>query len=126
MISRILYICVLFALTVAGRWCVDYFAIPLPAPLLGLAVLFVALTALNGVPEGLIWASRLLLKYLSLFFIPITVAVITFKSQLAAHWQIITFTLIASTLISLLLTAIITKHLLIRLPHKNQEEARRR
>lgn len=125
MISRIVYFLVLFALTLAGRWCVDYFSIPLPAPLLGMTVLFFALCALQGVPEGLLWASRLLLKYLSLFFIPITVAVITFKSQLAAHWQIIAVTLIASTLLSLLLTAIITKKLLIRLPENNQEEARK-
>ena len=125
MVSRFVYIVVLFGLTFAGRWCVDYFSIPLPAPLIGLAILFVALTALKGVPEGLVWASQLLLKYLLLFFIPITVAVITFKSQLADHWQIITITLIASTVISLLLTAIITKHLLSRLPQKNKAEARR-
>ena len=54
------------------------------------------------------------LKYLSLFFIPITVAVITFKSQLSANWQIITFTLIASTVLSLILTAIIANKMLAK------------
>lgn len=114
MLARFVYILVLFSLALAGRWLVNYFSIPLPAPLLGLAVLFSALCALKGVPNGLIWSSRLLLRYLSLFFIPITVAVITFKSQLSAHWQIITFTLIVSTLLSLVLTAIITKKMLVK------------
>jgi len=114
MLARVGYLMLLFCLTLAGRWCVDYFSIPLPAPLLGLAVLFAALCVLKGVPEGLVWSSRLLLKYLSLFFIPITVAVITFKSQLSAHWQIITFTLIASTILSLILTALITKNMLAK------------
>ena len=123
MVSRIAYIFVLFALTLVGRWCVEFFSIPFPAPLLGLALLFAVLLVLQGVPEGLLWASRLLLKYLSLFFIPVTVAVVTFKSQLAEHWLVISFTLIASTLISLLFTAIITNKLLLRIPPNNPAEA---
>ena len=114
MISRIIYLVVLFALALACRWFVDYFSIGLPAPLIGLAMLFFALYALKGAPEGLVWSSRLLLKYLSLFFIPVTVGVITFKSQLSEHWQIITFTLITSTILSLLLTALVAKKMLAK------------
>ena len=114
MLARLVYVLMLVALTFAGRWFVDAFSIPLPAPLLGMLVLLTLLFAIQGVPEGLLWCSRLLLRYLSLFFIPVTVAVITFKSQLIAHWQIISLTLLSTTIFSLILTALITNHLLVK------------
>ena len=84
---------------------------PLPAPLVGLLLLFFALLLIGRVPEGLLKTSQFLLKHLSIFFIPAILSVVLLQDLLLAHFWAIAVALVASTLFSLWLTALICQRL---------------
>ena len=99
--------------------------IPLPGPVLGMAML--ALWLLYRPPtQALQTTARALLSILSLLFVPAGVGVIDSLGLLRAQWLPITAGLIGSTLLSLLGTAWIMHALLLRsvppvpAPDKNQ------
>ncbi len=103
---------ILAVLTSLSTWLVSTFHLPIPAAIVGLLILFLALLLLGKVPESLNWISQLLLRNLSLFFVPATVAVVLFKEQLLAHGWIILLTLVLSTLVSLFITAWVSQKML--------------
>lgn len=102
----------LIALYLGGQWLVTVLALPIPAALPGLVVLFFLLLALGKVPAALEKTSRFVLGHLAVFFIPATVAVALYWSQLQAHWPVLLGALVFSTLVSLALTAWLAKKIL--------------
>lgn len=119
MLSRLLSFAILALLALASTWLVEQLHIPVPPPVIGLIVLFLALLKLGRVPLSLAWVSRLLLHYLALFFVPATVAVVLFKEQIIEHGLILFFALISSTLISLFVAAWIGQKVLPVEDHDN-------
>ena len=107
MLGKLVAFLVLVGLTGLSSFLVRYYDLPIPAAIIGLAGLFLGLVWLGRVPVALNWVAQLLLRNLSLFFVPATVAVALFKEQLWAHAGVILLTLIITTLISLFITALI-------------------
>jgi holin-like protein len=62
---------------------------------------------MRRIPTSVLFTGQLLLKHLSLFFIPATLSVFIFKDTLQQHILLISVVLFTSTLISLVVSALI-------------------
>jgi len=80
---------------------------PVPGPVVGMLLLFVAMRLRGGVPGPLQAASQGLLGNLSLLFVPAGVGVIVHLQLLAADWWRLLAAIVASTLATLLVTALV-------------------
>jgi holin-like protein len=91
----------------AGDVVVYLFALPLPAPVLGMAMLLAWLGWRRAdVPLDLEEASSGILKYLSLLFVPAGVGVILHLQRLAHEWPAIVGAVVGGTLLSVALSAL--------------------
>ena len=79
--------------------------VALPAALLGLLLLFIALLFLGRVPTALEYVSQFCLRHLSFFFIPPLVAAWFYAEQLGDHLWLFLFAVMLSTFVSLCLTS---------------------
>ena len=79
--------------------------LPLPASLLGLLLLFIALICLGRVPDALSSVSQFCLRHLSLFFIPPLVAAWFYAKQLNDNLWLFLFAIMLSTFVSLYITS---------------------
>ena len=83
------------------------FALPVPGPVIGMALLFVTLSLRRRIPEQLQNTSQTLLQHLSLLFIPAGTGVMLHTQRLANEWLPIVASLLISTVLGLLITAVI-------------------
>jgi holin-like protein len=83
-----------------------------PPALLGIAVLFVFLLLIKRVPKCISIAAGPLLAHMSLFFIPVIVAIVNFTDLLAAFPLALFLSIVVSTLVSLAITAVISQRLM--------------
>jgi len=83
--------------------------LPVPGPVLGMLLLFAALSVRRGVPESMESASTALLSHLSLLFVPAGVGLMVHFDRVSEEWLPIAVTLLLSTVISLVATALIMK-----------------
>lgn len=98
----------------AGEVLVRLFAVPLPGPVAGLGLLFVALVVRGRragladpeVPAELGLVSDALLRNLSLLFIPASVGVIKYLDLLRSHAVPILLAIAVSTALALVVTAV--------------------
>jgi holin-like protein len=102
----ILVICQLIGEIIA-RAC----GLPLPGPVLGLVFLLAWLIARGGPDAELETASRGLLNHLSLLFVPAGVGVMTQLDALSRAWWPITAALVVSTVLTLIVTALVMQWL---------------
>jgi holin-like protein len=86
--------------------------VPLPAHVLGMILLAVALFAGWVKVEWIENAAGLLLRHMLLFFVPAIVGIITFASLLRANWLGLGGGILLSVLASLLVTGLIAERLL--------------
>lgn len=86
--------------------------IPVPGPVIGMALLFVGLAVKGSVPAGLGAASSGLLQHLALLFVPAGVGVITHIGLLQAEWKPVAAALVGSTLAAIIVTALVLKALM--------------
>ena len=96
---------VLIGFSVLGQQFVALLNLPIPGSLLGMLLLFLILLLADTVPAFLTTSSQLLLRHLSLFFIPPVLAVLLLKDTLLHHWPILLAALTLSTLLGLYVTA---------------------
>lgn len=87
------------------------FSLPVPGPVIGMVLLFIYLLLKKGVAEKLAPVSLELLKHLSLLFIPAGVGVMVHAQRVAAEWLPIAAALVASTIVSIAVTAVVVKWL---------------
>ena len=80
---------------------IAYFESTFPASILGMLMLFGALSLGAVKLTWIEFAGNLVLKYLALLFIPIGVGLINYFDLIAAHWLVIVFSLFFTTLITL-------------------------
>ncbi|MBX0328045.1 CidA/LrgA family protein [Oscillochloris sp. ZM17-4] len=97
----------LLAFQLVGEVLVRAVGAPVPGPVVGMLLLFIAMRARGRVPEPLQRASQGLLGNLSLLFVPAGVGVIVHLQLLAADWWRLLIAIVASTLITLLVTALV-------------------
>jgi holin-like protein len=79
--------------------------INLPAPLLGLLLLFFMLLCLGRIPKSLEYVGKFSLRHLSFFFIPALVAAWFYAEQLGDKLWLFLFAIMLSTFVSLCLTS---------------------
>ncbi|KAF0224837.1 MAG: hypothetical protein FD176_1019 [Rhodospirillaceae bacterium] len=99
-------ITVLLACQLAGETIAKLFALPVPGPVIGMALLFVALVLRRGLPAELDKSAGFLLSHLSLLFIPAGTGVVVHAQLIAAEWLPISTALLLGTAITIAVTGL--------------------
>lgn len=100
------YLTLIFGCQLVGELVTRALAIPLPGPVLGMIVLFLLLSIRGSVPEKLSSTADGLLAHLSLLFVPAGVGVMLHFSLLGDDWAAITLALVVSTVLTIVVTAL--------------------
>lgn len=87
------------------------FGLPVPGPVLGMALLFATLIARKGAGDALRNTSNGLLQHLSLLFVPAGTGVMLHFQRLADEWFAVLVALVASTMLSIAISALVLKAL---------------
>ncbi len=95
-----------------GEATVRGLGLPVPGPVLGMALLFIGLLLRGGIPADVEAVGGALLKHLSLLFVPAGVGVMLYLPLFAAEWEAIAASLLISTLLTIAVTALIMARLL--------------
>jgi holin-like protein len=82
------------------------FRLPVPGPVIGLALLFATLVVRGAAPERLRDTANGLLQHLSLLFVPAGVGVMVHAGRLGDEWLPITAALVLGTIITIAVTAL--------------------
>ena len=110
----------LLLLQLVGEVFVQWFALPVPGPVIGLLLLFAGLLWRGRISESLRHTANGLLQHLSLFFVPAGVGVMVHAARVADEWLALSIALIASTLLSMAATAL-TLQFFLR--HRRRKES---
>jgi len=102
---------VLLVYQLIGEVLVQLLGLPVHGPVVGMLLLFVTLLLRGRAPEWLRTTSNGLLGHLSLLFVPAGVGVMQHFQRLGAEWLPITVALVASTIITIGVTALVMRAL---------------
>ena len=102
-------ITILLLFQLAGEVLAQFFALPVPGPVLGMALLFGALVVRGGASHDLRTTSNGILGHLAILFIPGGVGVMLYLSRIADEWLPILVSLVLSTVFTLLVTALVLR-----------------
>ena len=102
---------VLLVCQLVGEVVVVAFGLPVPGPVVGMALLFLALSLRGRVSDDLRDTANGLLRHLSLLFVPAGVGVLVHFQRLGAEWLPIVVALVASTVITIGVTALVMRWL---------------
>jgi holin-like protein len=105
---------VLLVCQLVGEITVVALRLPVPGPVVGMALLFAALIVRGAVADQLRDTANGLLRHLSLLFVPAGVGVMAHLGRLTEEWLPITVSLVFSTLLTIAVTAIVMRALLAR------------
>jgi len=94
-----------------GEAIVHFAGLPVPGPVVGMLLLFVTLLARGSAPDWLRDTCQALLAHLSLLFVPAGVGVMLHFQRLGAEWLPVAVALVASTVITIGVTALAMKWL---------------
>lgn len=97
-------------------------ALPIPGPVIGMALLFAALALRGGPSTGLRDTAQGLLQHLSLLFVPAGTGVMLHYQRLTDEWLPLVVSLLLSTAVTIAVTALALR-LLLRAAPPSQEEA---
>lgn len=96
----------LLVFQLAGEVLVQLTGLPVPGPVVGMLLLFVGLAVRGEAPEALRATSQQLLSHLSLLFVPAGVGVMLHFARLGKEWLALAVALVASTVITIAVTAL--------------------
>lgn len=99
------YLTLIFCCQLTGELVVAATGLPIPGPVIGMALLFFGLVAWGRLPSELAAMSDALLRNLSLLFVPAGVGVMLHLSLLSRDLLPISVALIASTSLTIAVTA---------------------
>ncbi len=85
--------------------------LPVPGPVIGMALLFTGLLIKGSLPDDLEAAGSGLLRNLALLFVPAGVGVMLHVPRLADEWWPILLAIVPGTLVAVALTALIVQRL---------------
>ena len=83
--------------------------LPVPGPVIGMLLLFLALLLRGGPGDGLRTTSQNLLQHLSLLFVPAGTGIMVHLHRVADEWPALLLSLLISTLATLVVTALAMK-----------------
>ena len=107
----ILAIAALFVFQLLGEVVVQTLGLPLPGPLAGMLLLYVAIMNLGRVPVDLERTANGLLQHLMLLFIPAVTGVMLYFDRVAEEWKAFVLTSILATVITITVTGLTLKWL---------------
>jgi len=110
-------ITLLLLFQLAGEAIALFFTLPVPGPVIGMGLLFATLTLRGGPSSDLRNTAQNLLQHLSLLFVPAGVGVMLHMQRMADEWLPIVVALVASTFITIAVTALVLRAL-----HVHQED----
>ena len=90
-----------------GFMVINTLNMPIPAPVMGLVLLFCYLLARGQVDESLVKVTSNLLPLLPLFLIPASAGIIQYGGLLADDWKPITVALVVSLLVSMVVVPLV-------------------
>ena len=93
----------------AGEIIARGLSLPVPGPVLGMLLLFVALVLRGGPGKDLQTTSQTLLQHLSLLFVPAGAGIMVHLHRVASEWLPLLLSLLVSTLATLVITALAMK-----------------
>lgn len=102
----------LLFLQLIGEVFVQWFALPVPGPVIGMILLFAGLLCRGRLGDELRTTANVLLQHLSLLFVPAGVGVMIHAARVADEWLALSVALIGSTLLSMAATALTLQFLL--------------
>lgn len=105
---------VLLVYQLVGEVVVVASGLPVPGPVVGMALLFVSLLVRGTVTDDLRDTANGLLRHLSLLFVPAGVGVMAHLHRLTSEWLPISVSLVFSTLLTIAVTALVMRALLAR------------
>jgi holin-like protein len=85
--------------------------LPVPGPVIGMVLLLIALLTKLPLPQGIHATSRKLLAYLGLLFVPAGTGIVTRLPLIGAHWLPIVIAVVGSTIITMVITALVMRGL---------------
>ena len=107
-------ITVLLVYQLVGEVIVQVAGLPVPGPVVGMLLLFLTLVLRGRAPGRLQDTAQTLLSHLSLLFVPAGVGVMLHFRRLEAEWLPISVALVASTVITIGVTALVMRLLQAR------------
>jgi holin-like protein len=87
------------------------FSLPIPGPVIGMVLLFCYLLVKRDAAQKLAPVTLEFLKHLSLLFVPAGVGIMVYAQRVASEWLPIAAALIISTVVSLVVTAVVLRWL---------------
>jgi len=111
------WITLLLVLQLTGEVIQVASGVPVPGPVIGMALLFAGLllrwwiTGIEACPAGLVDTAQGLLRYLALLFVPAGVGVMVHVHLLADQWLPISAAVIVGTLLTIAITALVMRAL---------------
>lgn len=105
------YVTLIFACQLAGELTVVAIGLPLPGPVVGMALLFLGLSVKGSVPEDLGKVGDTLLNHLSLLFVPAGVGVMAHGALLGRDWLSLSVALVVSTVLTIAVTGLLMARL---------------
>jgi len=103
-----------------GEVAVIALRLPIPGPVVGMALLFVTLIVRGTVADEFRDVANGLLRHLSLLFVPAGVGVMAHLARLEDEWLPISVSLVLSTLLTIAVTALVMRWLLARRQTRQQ------
>ena len=97
----------LLAFQLMGEIAIRWSGVPVPGPVVGMLLLFLALCWRKSLPAPLRATAETLLSHLPLLFVPAGVGIIRHGARLAEEWLAVTVALVLSTLITVAVTALV-------------------
>ncbi|MCW8994353.1 MAG: CidA/LrgA family protein [Psychromonas sp.] len=86
-----------------GKLISAYLPVPFPASIIGLILLFLALSTSLVKVHWISMSGNFILKYMALLFIPIGVGLLNYFDLILSHWVVIVFSLLFTTMFIMLL-----------------------
>jgi len=98
-------ITILLVYQLVGEVAVLLLSVPVPGPVVGMALLFLTLLFRGRLSRSLDTTSAGLMSHLSLLFIPAAVGIVVHFDRISSEWLPITVALVLSTVVSMVATA---------------------
>jgi len=97
---------ILLVFQLAGEFLSQFLRLPIPGPVVGMALLFAVLSFSPALTERLRETAQTILQHLSLLFVPAGVGVMLHAQRVLDEWFAISVALLASTLLTITVTAL--------------------
>lgn len=113
---------VLLVFQLAGETCTQLLNLPVPGPVLGMALLFAAIALRPALGYALRTTTGGLLQHLSMLFVPAGVGVMLHANRLRDEWLAIVVAVVLGAVVTLAVTALTIRALADRMPQREAEE----